>query len=230
MPIVFVEDSDQPESIIPEPLLESKNLLLPELKIEDVKALADTLNHPTVLRRLGAPKSFKAHDYAKLLCTRHIGSKDFGIHIKETGILVGCIMIYPTPEPFRNLGVTGPAYSFGVWVKTGEQGKGIAREGLEAVLSRMFRKNPKLNFIHGSCFKTNKASIALMQSLGFYQLTDVIYKDKTSANFVIHRDHSTFNYDQHFSLRQDDKVVSPSTKQSATRARRNGIKVPRRTP
>lgn len=142
-------------------ILESKRIVLRPLRISDAKALVTYVNDREITKYLsfGPPLSLKQEqDFVRRTRKEWKNGTGFTWAITASGKLIGTIC-------FQNFNKQHERAELGLWLAREWQGKGIGKEAARLAIDWAFKKL-KLNRVDYGAFAPNKASIALIKSLG----------------------------------------------------------------
>jgi len=146
--------------------LEGERVVLKKLNVEDAQAVKAMLNDKEVTKymyRMSYPYQI-GHARELIRSSWDMGEGyGLGISLKDSNELIGYI-------GFHSIGKVDDYKSAGLeyWIGRKHWGKGYAKEAVTAFLEHGFKKM-KLQNVHAKVFSPNRASMGLLEKLGFQE-------------------------------------------------------------
>jgi [ribosomal protein S5]-alanine N-acetyltransferase len=146
------------------PTLETERLALREIVEADVPALFEVFSDPQVMRYWSSPPLADLEGARKLAAEIAAGFRErrlfqWGITVKGEGRVVGTCTLFDWERPHRRAEI-------GFALHRAEQGRGIARESVSAVLSFGFG-SLGIHRFEADVDPRNEACLRLLERLGF---------------------------------------------------------------
>lgn len=141
--------------------IETKRLLLRHFSKSDAKEAHELFCDEEAMRMIGMYPPVTRFEETEERINKWVNAKRYlAIVLKETGALIGYIVINPDSEECRE-----DTRELGVALISKYRGQGYMKEAVNAVLKELSRNN--IVYVWACCIKDNIASEKLIRSIGF---------------------------------------------------------------